>query len=374
MKRVIKFIPISFCLLLSLGSCEAFKQVVRDTAVGCSAAIIRESAVKGGMDSDEARRMVGEVFESIGLDRQSADIGMAWRDGVLNKYDKQNIIGDYVMDAVGEVSGTSEVLGQLKRIKSEQLNYLSARKNLTDRAKEMNTVVSKQELQELVNRRNQAYFDIGYDAYQCAKERRAKAVAEKLALRDQLLEQGYDDIQLAEEVAGTIIAIQEAKDLSEEEKASYLRKLGFNDIKEVEIAVSESLETAQQPLEVEYRAIKNEKVVKQLESIRIDEFIFNRVFFTKEQKLKLDRVADILNQNPEVKICLVGHTCEIGGGEINQKVGLLRAESGKEYLMKKGIAAERILTDSKGDTQPLVPNSSDINRGQNRRLEIVVID
>ena len=159
MKRVIKFIPISFCLLLSLGSCEAFKQVVRDTAVGCSAAIIRESAVKGGMDSDEARRMVGEVFESIGLDRQSADIGMAWRDGVLNKYDKQNIIGDYVMDAVGEVSGTSEVLGQLKRIKSEQLNYLSARKNLTDRAKEMNTVVSKQELQELVNRRNQAYFD-----------------------------------------------------------------------------------------------------------------------------------------------------------------------------------------------------------------------
>ena len=89
-----------------------------------------------------------------------------------------------------------------------------------------------------------------------------------------LLEQGYDDIQLAEEVAGTIIAIQEAKDLSEEEKASYLRKLGFNDIKEVEIAVSESLETAQQPLEVEYRAIKNEKVVKQLESIRIDEFIY----------------------------------------------------------------------------------------------------
>jgi len=387
MKKVIKFIPIVFCLLLSLGSCDVVRQVVRDTAVGCSAAIIHESAVKGGMDSDEAKLMVGDVFENIGLDRQSADIGMSWRDG-LNKYDKQNIIGDYVMDAVGKVSGAPEVMEQMKRIKTEQLNYLSGRKNLTDRAKKMNTTVSEQDLQEVLNRRNLALFNVGYDAYQYAKERRAKAVAEKLALRDQLLEQGYDDIQLAEEVAGTIIAIQEAKDLSEEEKASYLRKLGFNNIKEVEIAVSESLVVSQQPLNLESEQVGQEetvkrlkseqvgqeKAVKRLKSIVIDGFIFNRVFYTREQKLKLDMVADILNQYVGLKVCLVGHTCEIGGKEINRKVGLQRAEVGKEYLIKKGIASERILTDSKGDTQPLLPNSSDRNRDRNRRVEIVVID
>ncbi len=353
-------------------SCDVVQQVVRDTAIGFSAAVIHQGAVKGGMSETEAKESIGTIFEEIGLNRQAADVGMGWRDGSLNKYDKQSVVSGYVMDGLGRATGNEELFDYMKELQKAHANYMGERYKLIENAKKTNTIVDKKQLQKALNDRDSVYADLAYDIYQNAKERRARHLADKLRIQEQLVKHcGYDNMQLAEEVAGTIIAIQTSTDFSDEEKASYLRKLGFNDIKEVEIAVSESLKES---FDVEYEEVGREEAVKQLNSIVIDGCLFNRVFFTRDQKLKLDAVADILNQYAGLKVCLVGHTCEIGGKEINHRVGLQRAEVGKEYLVKKGIDPERILIDSKGDTQPVVPNSSDMNRSQNRRLEIIVLD
>ena len=73
-----------------------------------------------------------------------------------------------------------------------------------------------------------------------------------------------------------------------------------------------------------------------------------------------------------MKIRIIGHTCEIGYNNVNQKKGLKRAEEGKKYLIDKGVASERIFIESKGKTDPIAPNTSSENRKKNRRIEFVV--
>jgi len=54
------------------------------------------------------------------------------------------------------------------------------------------------------------------------------------------------------------------------------------------------------------------------------------------------------------------------------RIGQERADLAKDYLVENGIAPSRIQTFSKGKTEPLFPNSNEVNRKKNRRLEIVI--
>ena len=109
-----------------------------------------------------------------------------------------------------------------------------------------------------------------------------------------------------------------------------------------------------------------------LESTKIDKFGLNDVCLTDEQKQELDNAAEILNKYSDVKICITGHTCSLGSESVNERVGMKRAEAGKEYLVGKGVPSERIILESKGETEPIAPNTKD-SMGQNRRIEIKVI-
>ena len=63
----------------------------------------------------------------------------------------------------------------------------------------------------------------------------------------------------------------------------------------------------------------------------------------------------------------------MGDEAINERIGLLRAERAKAYMISQGIEENRILgTISKLDTEPLVPNTNEENRRKNRRVELVV--
>ena len=57
--------------------------------------------------------------------------------------------------------------------------------------------------------------------------------------------------------------------------------------------------------------------------------------------------------------------------QINLKKGLKRAEQCKMYLVGKGIAENRIITDSKGELAPKYDNKTFMGRAQNRRVEII---
>ena len=93
---------------------------------------------------------------------------------------------------------------------------------------------------------------------------------------------------------------------------------------------------------------------------------------TDTSKSSLDRVSSALN-SPELRTqCfqLAGHTCDIGSDESNLDLSRRRAMSVKQYLVSRGIEAERLVTTGFGETSPLVPNSSEAMRVRNRRVEI----
>ncbi len=86
----------------------------------------------------------------------------------------------------------------------------------------------------------------------------------------------------------------------------------------------------------------------------------------------LNQYAEFLLQNPGLFITLEGHACNQGSKDGNYQLGLERAEMAKAYLICQGIDPLRIKVVSKGDLEPLVPNTSEANRRINRRVVFAV--
>ena len=81
----------------------------------------------------------------------------------------------------------------------------------------------------------------------------------------------------------------------------------------------------------------------------------------------LDRKVTILKKYPDIKIVIIGNTCDLGGDKINIPLGKRRAESARDYLEKNGISNSRMTTDAKADRNPMLPNTNEGNRSKNRR-------
>ena len=84
-----------------------------------------------------------------------------------------------------------------------------------------------------------------------------------------------------------------------------------------------------------------------------------------------DLVSKIQGINLEV-IIAVGHTDSVGSDAYNQKLSLKRAEAVKAYLTGKGIEANRVYTEGKGEKQPIADNRTAEGRAKNRRVEIKI--
>lgn len=76
----------------------------------------------------------------------------------------------------------------------------------------------------------------------------------------------------------------------------------------------------------------------------------------------------------DTKLNLAGHTDDIGSEAYNDRLGLSRAQSTREYLINKGFPANRINIISRGESEPVATNETDPGRAQNRRTEIEVIE
>jgi OOP family OmpA-OmpF porin len=102
-------------------------------------------------------------------------------------------------------------------------------------------------------------------------------------------------------------------------------------------------------------------------------FDFDKSVIKPEGRARLDDlVSKIGGINLEVVIA-IGHTDSIGSDAYNQKLSVRRAESVKAYLVSKGIPANRIYTEGKGEKQPVASNKTKEGRAKNRRVEIEVI-
>lgn len=86
----------------------------------------------------------------------------------------------------------------------------------------------------------------------------------------------------------------------------------------------------------------------------------------------LDKLAKTLERYPKYKIKIEGHTDDIGSEEFNLKLSEDRARQVMNYLIQKGIEANRMSFQGIGELKPLVPNTNWYNRSRNRRVEILL--
>jgi OmpA-OmpF porin, OOP family len=84
-----------------------------------------------------------------------------------------------------------------------------------------------------------------------------------------------------------------------------------------------------------------------------DLFDFNRTQLRTEGKAKLDKLADELRDAKYDTIMATGYTDRIGNKSYNQKLSEQRAESVRAYLVSKGIPADRIRAEGKGESEPV---------------------
>jgi peptidoglycan-associated lipoprotein len=104
-------------------------------------------------------------------------------------------------------------------------------------------------------------------------------------------------------------------------------------------------------------------------------FAFNKALLPDEAKARLDKMVTDLKADPKaIWIEVEGHTDNRGTPEINQKVGLERAEAVKRYLYEQHqIPLFKINVISYGEDKPISPNNTRDGRAQNRRVVIKVL-
>lgn len=106
-------------------------------------------------------------------------------------------------------------------------------------------------------------------------------------------------------------------------------------------------------------------------------YIGSKIFFeNNSDKLKvaslsqLDELAKILNRYEGANLTIEGHTDSNGSDEFNKNLSQKRTESVKAYLIKKGIAADRLTGVGMGEAKPIADNKTALGRAKNRRVEL----
>lgn len=88
----------------------------------------------------------------------------------------------------------------------------------------------------------------------------------------------------------------------------------------------------------------------------------------------LDRLASTLNQHPVTTVTIIGHTDSTGSDAVNDPLSINRAAATRDYLVQRGVSAQRIAIDGRGSRQPVADNSTASGRAMNRRVEIFIAE
>lgn len=129
---------------------------------------------------------------------------------------------------------------------------------------------------------------------------------------------------------------------------------------------------------------QNVKVIKDLylapievgQSIRLNNIFFEtgKANLKTESYPELDRVVTFLQENPKMKIEIAGHTDNVGNTASNKKLSAERAKSVEAYMVRKGIADDRISNKGYGSSRPEADNETELGRSLNRRVEFTILE
>jgi OOP family OmpA-OmpF porin len=102
-------------------------------------------------------------------------------------------------------------------------------------------------------------------------------------------------------------------------------------------------------------------------------FDFDKATLKPEGRQMLDQVASQVDTINLETLIATGHTDSIGTEAYNLKLSQRRADTVKNYLISRGISADRIYVEGKGESMPVASNSTREGRAQNRRVEIEIV-
>ena len=102
-------------------------------------------------------------------------------------------------------------------------------------------------------------------------------------------------------------------------------------------------------------------------------FDFDKWDLRPESFMELNRVVTLLKDNPAIEIEMSAHTDSFGSDEYNVVLSQNRARSVMEYILAKGIAPNRIISQGYGETKPVADNDTPENRQLNRRVEFKIL-
>jgi len=105
-----------------------------------------------------------------------------------------------------------------------------------------------------------------------------------------------------------------------------------------------------------------------LEGVNFD---FDKAVIRQEDFAKLDRDVATLKTWGDVNVEVAGHTCNIGTDNYNMGLSRRRAEAVRNYLISKGVSADRLTARGYGESQPVTSNATLQGRVKNRRVELV---
>ncbi len=103
-------------------------------------------------------------------------------------------------------------------------------------------------------------------------------------------------------------------------------------------------------------------------------FGLNKAALKPGVERNLQPLAQFLDRHPQRKVIIEGYTDSTGPNAYNQKLSEQRAESVKQFLVRNGIGADRVITKGYGEQYPVAPNSNAAGRQQNRRVQVVILD
>ena len=100
-------------------------------------------------------------------------------------------------------------------------------------------------------------------------------------------------------------------------------------------------------------------------------FVSGKSSLKAESMGTINEIYQIMTDYPELKFSVEGHTDNVGAEEFNLTLSKQRAETVKDQLISMGIDSERLQSNGFGESKPLLDNSEDAGRANNRRVEFV---
>ena len=104
------------------------------------------------------------------------------------------------------------------------------------------------------------------------------------------------------------------------------------------------------------------------------EFTTGKTSIKIESYPVLDEIAQVMKENPSMRLMIEGHTDSQGDANINRKLSERRANAVRDYIMSRGIAGNRMEAVGHGEDRPIADNTTEAGRTKNRRVEFNILD